>query len=77
MCARACPHARVCEKKNVQHTNNEIIISTLLKETYIFEKKDSDEVRKNCGDQRNCGKRLEKEIKIKKRLKECESSKKL
>ena len=49
-CARACPHVRVCmrvcEKKNVQRTNNEIIISTLLKETYIFEKKDSDEVRK-------------------------------
>ena len=39
-CARACPHVhvcmRVCEKKNVQRTNNEIIISTLLKETYIF-----------------------------------------
>ena len=44
VCVRA--HARVCEKKNVHRTNNEIIILTLSKQTYIFEKKDSDEVRK-------------------------------
>ena len=46
VCVCVCARARMCEKKNVQRTNNEIIISTLLKETYIFEKKDSDEVRK-------------------------------
>ena len=37
----------VCEKKILQCTNNEIIISTLSKETYLSEKKDSDEMRKN------------------------------
>lgn len=39
-------------------------------ETYLFEKKDSDKMKKNCGNQRNYRykpeKRLEKEIKNKK-----------
>ena len=46
VCVCVCARARACEKKNVHRTNNEIIISTLSKQTYIFEKKDSDEVRK-------------------------------
>ena len=43
------------------------LYSLYRKHTSLKRKKDSDEVRKtNCGDQRNCGNRLEKEIKKKK-----------
>ena len=40
--------------------NLQIIISTILNETYLFEKKDGDEVRKICGNEMNCGNKLEK-----------------
>ena len=45
--------------------NVQIITSIASKETYLLEKQDGDEVRKKNYDQRNCGKRLDKEIKKK------------
>ena len=58
--------------KNTQFTNNN---SAMSNKTYLFEKKDGDEVRKKiCGNQLE--KRLEKEIK-KKRLNKGKISKKL